>query len=150
MAARAGRGVTMKTGNCWAVTALTLAACLPAAAADAEDIAKLRRGYYVRADIPCQRASAATVILFTGVAFGPRCKAEQVETTGKSVRVSQICHDRGYVTRSSRVYRLVNDGEFTVTLDGTEIPHRLCPQSDLPHPWATTDLSGLLRCGDQG
>lgn len=130
--------------------ALVLVAGLAATPATAEDIVRLRRGYYVRADIPCDRASTATTILFTGKSFGARCKLEQIETAGQDVRISQTCHDRGYVVRTSQSYRLISEREFTLGLDGQDIPHRLCPQSDMPLPWAAADLSGVLRCSDEG
>lgn len=129
---------------------LALVAALVAAPAAAEDIVRLRRGYYVRADIPCERASGATTILFTGKSFGASCKVEQIEMAGKDVRVSQTCRDRGYVARSSQLYRLISDHEFTLALGDQDVPHRLCPQSDMPLPWAATDLSDVLRCGDTG
>lgn len=119
-----------------------------AAPAGAEDIAPLRRGYYVRADVPCERASNATLTLFTGKAFGALCKADEVQASAHTVRISQTCRDRGYVVRSSQRYRIVSDHEYVVGLDGEDIPHRLCPQSELPPPWSTNDLSGMLRCSD--
>lgn len=137
----------MEHGKAGAALALLLA-LVAAAPAGAEDIAPLRRGYYLRADIPCDRASAATLTLYTGKAFGTSCKAEDVQTATHAVRVSQTCRDRGFVTRSSRLYRITSDHEFVVGLDGENIPHRLCPQADLPPPWSTTDLSALLRCSD--
>lgn len=137
----------MEYGKAGAALALLLA-LVATAPAGAEDIAPLRRGYYLRADVPCDRASHATLTLYTGKSFGTSCKAEDIQTAAHAVRISQTCRDRGFVTRSSQLYRITSDHEFIVGLDGEDIPHRLCPQADLPLPWSATDLSGLLRCGD--
>lgn len=133
------------------VLALTLAA--PATAA-AGDIAPLRRGHYVRADIPCDRASRATLTLFTGKAFGAQCKADEVAATrtggtGRALQVSQTCHDAGYVSRDTRLYRVVDDHSFVVAVADEDILYRLCPQDELPPPWSAEDLSPLLRCSDR-
>lgn len=114
----------------------------------AEDIVPLRRGYYVRADIPCERASHATLTLYTGKAFGAQCKTADVQASGHSFRISQQCRDRGYVGRFTQLYRITSDHEYVVGLDGEDIAYRLCPQTELPPQWSSTDLSGLLRCSD--
>ncbi|NFV81660.1 hypothetical protein [Magnetospirillum aberrantis] len=144
----------MKLRTTGAVLALvvTLAAPMPATA---KDIVPLRRGFYVRADVSCDRASKATLTLFTGKAFGAQCKAEDVAVVkpAKGARmletqVGQTCRDSGYVSRDTRLYRIANDHEFVVAIADQEIPYRLCPQDELPPPWSAEDLSALQRCAD--
>lgn len=132
----------------WAGLAVLATLAAAAAPAWAADIVTLRRGYYVRADVPCERASNATLTLFTGKSFGALCKVEAVQTTPRGIQISQTCRDRGYVVQATQLYRIASDHEYVIGLDGKDIAYRLCPQSELPPPWSATDLSALLRCSD--
>jgi hypothetical protein len=52
------------------VTMLAAAAILGAATAAGADSLPIERGYYVRTDTPCRRASNATITLYNGISFG--------------------------------------------------------------------------------
>lgn len=109
---------------------------------------RLKRGYYVASDTPCNKASNATVsLLQRGGIGGARdfCEFKKVEQTGPNTyRVTQACHafqDSGPAEVSVVTYALSGDASFTSLSDhGWEYSARHCSQSSMPDEWRQNDI----------
>jgi hypothetical protein len=135
------------------------AAAQPAATGSAATQAgrlPLRRGYFVAADTPCNRASNATVSLVTGDGMnGSRtvCRFEKVEPQGGGrFRVTQSCQELGGWGReaapdvSTILFEIPDETRFTVRWEGgSTTSSRFCPQSAMNEPFRSNDISDLLR-----
>lgn len=129
----------------------------PGAQASAEaGTLPLKRGYYVAADTPCNRASNATVNLFTGDGMNASrsvCTFRKVEQTGPTRwRVTESCQELGGWGReapanvNTATYDIPNDSRFTVLWPGGESRSaRHCPQATMNEPFRSNDISDLTR-----
>ena len=105
------------------------------------DILPLRRGFYVADPTPCEKASNATLELFTGKSFGLGC------------RIASLSHsepDNGYKflagCKNGGVWWTVTPrtGEmFVLRFEDTVHTYHYCTQSSLPYPWSTNDLTSI-------
>jgi hypothetical protein len=116
----------------------------------------LKRGYYVEASEACNRASNATVSLFTGDGMNASrtvCTFQRVEKVGATrFRVTESCQELGGWGHESPpevstvTYDVPNDSRFTVTWPGgSSLTSRHCPQSQMNEPFRTNDISDLMR-----
>jgi hypothetical protein len=124
------------------LTLSTLLASMPAAG-EAVDTLPLDRGYYVRKETPCGKASNATLISFDGIAFGSvhqECSRPSSITISNGVyELWENCRDTqghgGPWKKLKARYRIISRREFILINSQGEFPLRLCPQTDLPEPW---------------
>lgn len=124
----------------------------PPAAASAGTIVEalpLEPGYYVRTDETCGDASAAGVHLVNRVGLRwvtSHCLFERIEHLGgSSYRVVQSCGDHHGAEAGTAMYEVPDPASFSFEDDaGWAHAARLCPQEQLPEPWRSEDLGGLL------
>ncbi len=116
----------------------------------------LKRGYFVSADEPCNRASNATVNLFTGDGMNASrsvCTFTRVEPQGSGrYRVTQKCQELGGFggeeppAESTITFDVPDDSRFTIRWPGGgSRSSRYCPQSSMNEPFRSNDISDLLR-----
>lgn len=116
----------------------------------------LRRGYFVSADEPCNRASNATVNLVTADGMNASrsvCTFSKVEPQGNNrYRVTQSCQELGGWGRetppetSTVTFEIPNDSRFTIRYPGgSSQTSRHCPQSSMNEPFRSNDISDILR-----
>jgi hypothetical protein len=116
----------------------------------------LKRGFFVSADEPCNRASNATVSLFTGDGInGSRsaCTFTRVEPQGGGrYRVTQRCQEIGGWGRdeapdvSTMTLEIPDDSRFTIRwADGSTRTSRHCPQASMNEPFRSNDIRDLLK-----
>lgn len=133
----------------------TPATTRPAAAAKTGTL-PLRRGYFVSADTPCNRASNATVNLLTGDGINASrtaCTFTRVEPQGGGrYRVTQRCEELGGWGReappevSTVIFEIPDDSRFTIRWPGSSsTTSRFCPQSAMNEPFRSNDIRDLLR-----
>jgi hypothetical protein len=112
------------------------------------DSLPIERGYYVRSDSPCQRASNATLTLYTGISFGTahaECRAPVVEKLADGSRqITEQCRDTEvdgtpWIPFTAR-YAVTSRTEFVSKTEFEMAAYRYCKQTDLPDPWKTNDL----------
>jgi hypothetical protein len=137
-------------------------AAAPAAAAPPATVAAkpgalpLKRGYFVSADEPCNRASNATVSLVTADGMnGSRtvCTFTRVEPQGGNrYRVTQRCQEIGGWGReaapdvSTITIEVPDESRFTIRwADGSTRTSRHCPQASMNEPFRSNDISDLVR-----
>ncbi len=136
-------------------------AAAPAAQAHSTQAAKpgtlpLKRGYFVSAEDPCNRASNATVNLLTGNGInGSRdvCTFTRVEPQGGGrYRVTQRCQELGGWGRESPpeestvTFEIPDDSRFTIRWPGgSSSSKRYCPQSSMNEPFRSNDIRDLIR-----
>jgi hypothetical protein len=132
-------------------------AARPAAPAAAKPGAlPLKRGYFVSAEEPCNRASNATVSLVTADGMnGSRtvCTFTGVEPQGGGrYRVTQRCQELGGWGRdeppevSTVSFEIPDDSRFTIRWSGgSSRTSRYCPQSSMNEPFRSNDISDLTR-----
>jgi hypothetical protein len=131
------------------VTMLAAAAILSAATAAGADSLPIERGYYVRTDTPCQRASNATITLYNGISFGHahvECRKPAIRRLADgSHQITEQCRDGqgrgGPWTAFTARYAVPSQTEFVGTTAYEKASYRRCKQSDLPEPWSTNGLS---------
>jgi hypothetical protein len=121
------------------------------AAAAPTDSLPIERGYYVRSDSPCQRASNATLTLYTGTSFGTahaECRAPVVEKLADgSHRITEQCRDTEvdgtpWIPFTAR-YAVTSRTEFVSKTEFEMAAYRYCKQTDLPEPWRNVDLRAV-------
>lgn len=136
-------------------TALSVAPAVPASAASGASL-PLRRGYYVEVAEPCNRASNATVSLFTGTGMNfsrTACTFQKVVQLGPArYRVTESCKEVGGWGRdeppelSTSIYEIAGDSRFTVRWANAQSrSSRHCLQSAMNEPFRSNDLSDLTR-----
>jgi hypothetical protein len=115
----------------------------------------LRLGFYVSAATDCAGASNATITLIRRDGYsGSRynCSFGPIQKTGaKTYRVTESCTEaEGFATRegaqtSVRTYDIADSESFSAKSDnGWGNNARFCPQSSLPEPWRTNDISDVI------
>lgn len=113
----------------------------------AGDIVPLKRGYYVPKDTSCEKASNATLNLFTGKAFHLNCTVMSITKAQRAYKIAQTCIDKGNRVRSSGIYRVVSAIEFAVSYEdqrtGGSVHYRHCAQSTLPEPFRSNYVPGI-------
>lgn len=112
---------------------------------EAKDIVPLRRGYYVNRDVPCDRASNATLTLFTGKSFGATCVVDSMDKVGDTYRIAQTCNLREGAVTHSADYTIINSTEYVETSEFGVFYYRDCEQESLPSPWSKTNLGHILE-----
>jgi len=116
----------------------------------------LKRGYYVSADTPCNRASNATVNLFTGDGLNASrsiCAFTKVEPQGNGrFRVTQKCQELGggggdvAADVSTVTFDIPDDSRFAIRWPGGgSSTSRHCPQSSMNEPFRSNDISDLVQ-----
>lgn len=115
----------------------------------------LKRGYYVRAETPCNRASRADVFsLVTRTGMNLNCTFKKIEKTGATTyRVTQECSSSGAAwgrpdetETTTDIYEIPNDTSYNVTYDGGyQASARYCAQSSMPAEYRSNDISGLIN-----
>lgn len=136
----AADGVQATTGS--------VAAEAAPAAGGTVDALPLRRGYYVRSDDACGKASHATLALvrrdgITG------CDFTAIERIGESrYRVHERCVDRQGPSPTTfdltQEYEVLAEDRYRVTYEyGESAEFGFCPQQSLPDPWNTNDISDV-------
>jgi hypothetical protein len=136
-------------------TAAAAAAARPAAAAKPGAL-PLKRGYFVSADEPCNRASNATVNLVTGSGINASrsaCTFTRVEPLGSGrYRVTQSCQEMGGWGRneppevSTVTFEIPDESRFTIRWsDGSSRTSRHCPQASMNEPFRSNDIRDLTR-----
>ncbi|MFT4012388.1 MAG: hypothetical protein QM682_03090 [Paracoccus sp. (in: a-proteobacteria)] len=145
--------------NMAATGAVLLLACgqsISAALADtAVQTLPLKRGYYVRAETPCNRASRADVFsLVTRTGTSLNCAFKKIEKTGATTyRVTQECSDGGAawgrpneIETRVDTYQIPNNTSYKVTYeDGSETKARYCAQSSMSREYRNNDISDLIK-----
>jgi len=109
-------------------------------------------GYYVSSDIPCSDDSNATLQLVTRHQFNwpqQACAiAEEVLATGTVYAVAIDCEETVdfAAERLNITLDIPDDQHYGLAFSG-ETPTRMryCPQSEMPEPWRSNDLSDLIR-----
>lgn len=119
------------------------------AAAGPVDALPLEPGYYVRTDESCGDASAAGVHLVSRAGLRwvtSHCLFERIEHLGGSrYRVLQSCGDHHGAAEATALYEVPDRDSFSFRDDaGWEHAARRCPQEQLPEPWRSEDLRGLV------
>jgi hypothetical protein len=129
--------------------ALVAIAALAAAPAPlAQDALPLTRGFYVPADVDCNAASNATLTLFTGHGFNASqvaCTISDVMEDDGEYEFSEECSEiqSGSTFSNSGRVAISGDRHFTLIYDYGSTSYHHCPQSELPEPWRSNDLSWL-------
>ena len=115
------------------------------ASVDERYIVPLQRGFYVKADTPCEKASKATLDLFLGNAFRLNCKVKSLQKVHGSYKIEQLCAERDKQEAYNSTYRILSNTEYIVTSgdvgDNTSQHYRYCAQSKLPEPWRSNSLA---------
>lgn len=147
--------VAEDAGSAAPAAAVETAASAPAPATTTVAALPLRRGYYVRAETPCNRASRADVLaLVTRTGTNLNCTFKQIEKTGATTyRVTEECSDGGAAwgredgTETSTVtYEIPNETSFTTKYDGGyESSARYCAQSSMSPDYRDNDISDAIR-----
>jgi hypothetical protein len=128
----------------------------PAPAAARAGTLPLKRGYFVSADTPCNRASNATVNLFTGDGLNASrsvCTFTRVEPQGNGrFRVAQRCQGLGgfggdeQPEVSTISFEIPDDSRFTIRWpEGGSSSSRYCPQASMNEPFRSNDIRDLTR-----
>jgi hypothetical protein len=115
------------------------------------DSLPIERGYYVRSDSPCQRASNATITLYDGISFGTahaECRAPVIEKLADgSHQITEQCRDTQVDgtpwTAFTARYAVMSRTEFVSKSPFEMAAYRYCKQSELPDPWNTNDLRAV-------
>ncbi|MBI5132325.1 MAG: hypothetical protein HZA66_23025 [Rhodopseudomonas palustris] len=115
----------------------------------------LQRGYYVRSDTACRRASNATLSLFNGQSLGSahvECKPPTIQMISENhYRIADICRttqvENGAWEAINTTIEIKSRTEFVSTTPAGEFHYRYCVQSDLPTPWSAVDISALSDLG---
>jgi hypothetical protein len=131
------------------LASLIIVAISGVAAARAADSLPLERGYYVRSDTPCERASNATITLYNGASFGfahAECNKpvirKQADGTYQTATRCRDMQGRGGPSETFKSrYAVKSRTEFVETTSDATFSFRYCKQPDLPDPWNTNDLS---------
>lgn len=112
---------------------------------------QLQRGFYVRADASCAQASNATLALVhkTGI-NGSRsaCDFTALTPTGPNTfRYTERCEEMGgpEPIENSGTIEVLSVTSFRQTGEDWQQIMTYCPQSSLPEPWATNDISDILN-----
>ncbi|MFN3370922.1 MAG: hypothetical protein ACK4Z0_05280 [Sphingomonadaceae bacterium] len=116
----------------------------------------LKRGYFVSADTPCNRASNATVNLLTGDGINASrtaCTFTRVEPQGGGrYRVTQRCAELGGWGQDSApevstvTFEIPDDSRFTIRWPGgSSTTSRYCPQSTMNEPFRSNDIRDLVN-----
>jgi hypothetical protein len=115
----------------------------------------LKRGYYVRAETPCNRVSRADIFsLVTRTGMNLDCTFKKIEKTGATTyRVTQECSHGGAawgrpdeIETSTDTYQILNETSYKVTYqDGYEASARYCAQSSMPPEYRNNDISDLIK-----
>lgn len=126
-----------------------------ASADTAVEALPLKRGYYVRAETPCNRASRADVFsLVTRTGMNLNCTFKKIEKTGATTyRVTQECSSSGAawgrpdeIETTTDTYVIPNDTSYSVTYDGGyQASARYCAQSSMSREYRSNDISGLIK-----
>lgn len=135
--------------------AMILAACSnpapePASASAAYERVQsipLKPGYYVTTDTACGQASNATVSLFKGDGFSAWCETQSIDRVGpQTYRLVQSCSDprEPQPYEMETVYELKGDSAYVEKGEGWSREARFCPQSQMPDPFDTNDISEFL------
>ncbi len=138
-----------------AATVEAAAASVPAPAAATVAALPLRRGYYVRSETPCNRASRADVFsLVTRTGTNLNCTFKKIEQTGATTyRVTEECSDGGAAwgreagtETSTSTYEIPNETSYRVTYEGgSEASARYCAQSSMSDDYRDNDISDVIR-----
>ncbi|WP_145201519.1 hypothetical protein [Sphingobium sp. B2] len=131
----------------------TAAPDVPAQATATLATLPLKRGYYVRSETPCNRASRADVFsLVTRTGMNLNCTFKRIEKTGATTyRVTQECANEGAAwgradetETSTDTYEIPNETSYKVTYDGGyEASARYCAQSSMPPGYSDNDISDV-------
>jgi hypothetical protein len=137
------------SGRNWVGGALVVVLGLWTSLSDAQDILPLRRGYYVSADVPCSRASNATLNLFDGEKLGAahtqirKTTVRRAQDGSFAVTEEWVDLQGGERTKPQvRKFnlRVLGSTEFIIKGSPRDYQARYCPQSELPDPWCCIDL----------
>lgn len=131
----------------------TTAAPAPEAAASTVSALPLKRGYYVRAETPCNRASRADVFsLLTRTGTNLNCTFKKIERTGATTyRVTEECSHGGAAwgrpdetETTTSTYEIPNETSYRVTYEGgSEASARYCAQSSMGPEYRDNDISDV-------
>lgn len=125
--------------------------------AEASDILRLKHGYYVDVDTPCNEASNATLTLFLGGRFYQTCKISKIQKEGNIFLIWDSCTGKAEASgmdsfKTLAAYQVISYTEFKVTNlplevgENTTTAHfRYCPQSSLPDPWRSNDIPEIRK-----
>lgn len=118
--------------------------CEKAKTDTARYIVPLQRGFYVKADTPCEGASRATLDLFLGNVFRFNCQVKSLQKLDGRYKIEQLCTEQDKKISYVSTYRLLSNTEYIVTSasvgDDTSQHYRYCAQSKLPEPWRSISL----------
>lgn len=133
----------------------TAAASVPVPAPATVETLPLKRGYYVRSETPCNRASRADVFsLVTRTGTNLNCKFKKIEKTGTTTyRVTEECSDGGAAwgredgtETSTATYEIPNETSYKVTYEGGyEASARYCAQSSMSAEYRDNDIDDVTR-----
>jgi len=111
----------------------------------------LDQGFFIAADTPCAEASNATLQLVTTSAFNwpqQACAiAAATQTAPTEFAVTLDCEASSDLPaeRLNVVLTIPDAQHFGLSFAGEPPAFKVfCPQTDLPEPWRTNDLSGFL------
>ncbi len=135
------------------ITTFALFECLAGPTiAEPIDALPLQRGFYVDSTIPCAGADNSSLLLVTREGINSaqaECKISQIDKTGPTTFV--VTGDCMELSSGSALgeaittYAIPNDHTFGYDSEGAVSGlSRFCPQSELPEPFSTNDISDLL------
>ena len=153
----------MKYSLCLLLTGLLPACGSQAASSSAEpgaaiaetvvEALPLQPGFFVSTDVACANASNATLLLhYPGGADGARenCSFNRIVRTGEGrYRVTQVCTDiqSGHSESSTADFDIKSPTAYSAVNTTYDWSHsaRHCPQSQLPEPWRSNDISDVVQ-----
>jgi len=123
----------------------------------AANIVPLKQGYYVQIDTPCSEASNSTLNLYIGTSFYATCQVSKIRKDGQSYLIWSSCSDREGEDENLARYLIISNTEFKVSYlsngkdhlapiekhEASTVHFRYCPQSSLPEPWRSNDITAL-------
>jgi hypothetical protein len=111
----------------------------------AGDIVPLKRGYYVSSNVPCNKASNASLSLFTGKSFSDWCKVvSNKKINDTTYAIKSKCQIRDESLSISSKYVILSPVEYKETNQNGEFQSRYCEQSQLPDPWRDNDIKDIV------
>ena len=113
----------------------------------------LQPGFFVSTEVACGSASNATLILHYGrgsEGWRENCDFNRIVRTDEGRdNVTQVCRDiqSGHAETSTVDFDIKSPTAYSAVNTTYEWSHsaRHCPQSQLPEPWRSNDISDLVK-----
>lgn len=112
---------------------------------------QLQRGFYTSAEFSCAEASNATIILVhkTGInASKVACDFTALSPVGPNTfQYAETCNEVGAPAphQNAGTIEVLSTTSFRQSGNGWQETFAYCPQSSMPEPWATNDISDMVN-----